>query len=828
MDHRSYRFGAFRLECGPVLLCDDEPVALGQRALALLALLVEHRGETVSKADIFAAVWPGLSVSEANLTSQIWGLRQALGDTTRPYQWIVSVSARGYRFVGPVSNGTDNMPRAAEGQRLGFPRPLTRLFGRADDLVTVRATLSRAGLVTLVGPGGIGKTRLALELALAARDDFPDGIIFIDLSVIRDSALAQQRIATALGIDLKGDLPPGEQIARRLKPRTMLIILDNCEHVLDSVAPLAELILQEHSPVRLLATSREAFACSGEQVYRLPLLPVPSGAVASAAEALSAASVALLVDRAQAADLHFALTDDLAEPAGAICRRLDGLPLALEMVGALAPSFGLRAIEHHLAKASRLPHSGSPTASPRHRSLDTLLDWSVALLSEAERTLFYRLSIFPAHFTLEAVEAVAAEDGADTLTALVRKSLVTINPTAEPARYRLLETIRTYARQILDASDELEAMRTRHARYLGQILTRARREWETASDRVFFDRYAPLIDDMRRALDWSLKTNSAISLGLVIVGQSWPLWPMANLVPEGRRWAEEAAAAMPEDTPDAIAAPVWFAVGSLTGERSFERATDTLRRAAEGFHRLGETALQGHALAGLGQVLALCGRAAEARQALDAAGIVLAPIRENRIHATYAISLGMLHSGTAAWAASRREYQHAADILQRVGADRMATAALYNLADAIWAEGRLDDAIEAMQVAVDYARRCGSMAFLGAAIGGLAAILIARGDFDDALVAAREAYPLCREDEYVDWLFDHLALRAAKLGRTNDAARLWGYAERNGQDRQPNEQTAIDALQALLRLNLTEEQIENLKDSGRHLSDEQATSLAFV
>jgi len=828
MDHGSYRFGAFRLERGPVLLCDDQPVALGQRALALLTLLIEHRGETVSKADIFAAVWPGLSVSEANLTSQIWALRQALGDTKRPFQWIVSVSARGYRFIGPVSSGSEISPVAAADHHPSLPRPLTRLFGRADDLVTVRTTLHRTGLVTLVGPGGIGKTRLALELALAARDDFPDGIVFVDLSVIRDSALVPQRIATALGIDLKGDMPPGEQIARRLKPRAMLIILDNCEHMLDSVAPLAESILQEQSPVRLLATSREALACNGEQVYRLPLLPVPNGTVVSAAEALSAASVALLVDRAQAADLHFTLTDDLADPAAAICRRLDGLPLALEMAGALAPSFGLKSIERHLAKASRLPRSGSPTTSPRHRSLNTLLDWSAALLSEDQRTLLYRLGVFPAHFTLDAVEAIATEDSADALTALVRKSLVTIKSTHEPARYRLLETIRTYARQKLAESGELDAMRLRHARYLGQILTQARQEWETASDRVFFENYAPLIDDMRSALDWSLKTDSAIPLGLIIVGQSWPLWPMANLAPEGRRWAEEAAAVMPAATPEDIAAPVWFAVGSLTGERALDRAIDTLRRAADGFHRLGETALHGHALAGLGQVLALCGRATDARQVLDAAGIVLASIRESRIHATYAISLGMLHSGTGAWSESRREYQRAAHILLRIGADRMATAALYNLADAIWAEGRLDEAIEAMREAVEYARRCGSMGFLGAAIGGLAAILIARGDLDEALDAARDAYPLCREDEYVDWLFDHLALRAAKLGRPKDAALLWGYAERNGQDRQPNEQTAIDALQALLRSNLTQEQIESLKDSGRRLSDEQAAALAFV
>jgi len=834
MVHRSYRFGAFRLECGPVLLCDDQPVALGQRALALLALLIEHRGETVSKADIFASVWPGLSVSDANLTSQIWALRQALGDTKRPFRWIVSVSARGYRFIGPVNNGTEIALSAAAESRPGVPRPLTRLFGRADDLITVRNALNRAGMVTLVGPGGIGKTRLALELARAAQDDFPDGTVFVDLSVVRDSALAPQRIATALGIDIKGDLPPGEQIARRLKPRAVLIILDNCEHVLESVAPLAEAVIQEHSPARLLATSREALACSGEQVYRLPLLPVPSATVTSAAEALSAASVALLVDRAQAADLHFALTDELAEPAAAICRRLDGLPLALEMVGALAPSFGLKAIERHLVKASRLPHGGSATASPRHRSLDTLLDWSVALLSAEERTLLYRLGIFPAYFTLDAVAAVMAEhaedvaEAADGLTALVRKSLVTFDSTVEPARYRLLETIRTYARQKLTAAGELDVMRLRHARYLGQHLMHVWRVWDTASDQAFSDRYAPLVEDMRRALDWSLKTEAAIPLGLIIIGQSWPIWPITNLVPEGRRWAEEAVAVMPAGTPDEIAAPVWFTLGSLTGERSFERSTEALRRAADGFQRLGETSLLGLTLAGLGQVLALSGRPTDAREALDAASVALSSSVKGRIYGTLAISLGMVHSGTGAWSGSRREYQRAADILQHIGADRMATAALYNLADAIWVEGMLDEAIEAMRAAIDHTRRCGNVRFLGAAIGGLAGMLIARGDLDEALDAARDAYPLCRDDEYVDWLFDHLALRLAKLGHDQDAARLWGYAERTGAERQPNEQNAIRALEALLTPHLTADQLATLKARGRLLSDEQAVALAFI
>lgn len=826
MTKPEYVFGRYRLRPGRDLISSGVPVPIGMKALDVLAALVEAEGELVTKDELMDRVWPGLVVEEHNIQVHISALRKVMGSDAR---WILTVPRLGYRFVGPVALG------GPVGPALG--RPLNRLFGREDDLAAIRAILDAARLVTLVGPGGIGKTRLGLETAHAIGDRYRDGAIFVDLSVLQDPSLVPSQVAAALGIELNGDAPQAELLARRLKSRELLILLDNCEHVVTAVAVLAELILAEAPLVSLVATSREPLACAGEQVYRLPLLPVPTEGLSSAVEALAAPSVALLVNRVQAADQRFELADALAAAAGAICRRLDGLPLAIEMVGPHIAGLGLEAVAVCLEEAVRLPCSITRTATPRHRSLEATLDWSHALLSLTERVMLRRLAVFPGWFSLGAVGAVVSDElmsealcGA-VLAGLVRKSLVSIDLAAGPFAYRMLETVRSYAAAKLEAAGEQPALHARHARYVGDILARAIQDWEVTADDIWLDRYQWLLADLRAALRWSFGSGGDPAFGQVIVGRSAPLWRMLHLNGEGRCWAETAVAALEPDIPESIAAPVWFAVGYLTGSRSFERSTQALRKATELFGQSNDQVERGSALAVLGQMLALSGRRAAAADALAEARNLLEPGTGKRSLGVCVMASGMLHVATGSWSEARQDYEMARALFEALGAKRLATAALCNLADMMWAEGTLPVAIETARAALDQARREGHRRYVGVASGCLTGMLTVCGDLDEALIAAREAVPHCREDEYIYWLLPHLALRAAKAKRGEDAARIWGYADRitgSGADWQINEQRAADALVVLLRDTMDPVRMQQLMAAGRYLSEDEVIALALA
>jgi predicted ATPase/DNA-binding winged helix-turn-helix (wHTH) protein len=831
MTAREYAFGRYRLQPGRGLSADGVPVPVGLKALDILAALVGAAGELVTKSELMDRVWPGITVEEHNIQVHISALRKMLGDEA---DRIVTVPRLGYRFTGLV---TVALPAGTDSPHSPLPRPLNRLFGREDDLAAIRASLEHGRLVTLAGPGGIGKTRLGLEIAHGMGSGYRDGAVFVDLSVLQDASLVASLVASAVGVDLRGDTPPADLLARRLKSRELLLLLDNCEHVIDAVAPLAELILAEAPTVTLLATSREPLACVGEQVYRLPLLSIPPDGVNSAAEALAASSIGLLVDRLQAADLHFRLTDATAAAAAAICRRLDGLPLAIEMVGALVPGFGLEATAARLEESFRLPYSVTRTAAPRHRSLEATLDWSHALLSLTDRTMLRRLAVFPGHFSLEAAEAILCDDAlggsacGDVLAGLVRKSLVSIDLAGSPRSYRLLETVRAYAAEKLDAAGERAPLRARHAGFVAGVLKRALADWDATPDRAWLDRYRWLLTDLRVALLWSFEPGGDPSLGLVIVGRSRLLWQQLNLRVEGCRWAEAAITALTPETPDAIAAPAWLALGYLTGERSVQQSILALRRAAELFGRSGGRIEHGTALTVLGQALALSGQTAAAADSLTRARILLGQDAGSRRLGICAMGFGMLYAAAGSWFDARREYELARSLFQAVGAARLAMATLYNLADAMWTEGALDMAIDAKRETLDLARLEGNWDLAGFACGSLAGMLTARGDIDEALAYAREAMPICREAEYVDWLYPHLAMRAAKAGRLEDAARLWGYADRlakTGSVWQIHEQQAVEALSALLHAAVAPARMEELVAAGWHLGEEQAIAIALA
>jgi predicted ATPase/DNA-binding winged helix-turn-helix (wHTH) protein len=470
-------FGPFRLLSAQRLLLEgDEPVRLGSRALEILIALVERSGELVSKDELVARVWPNIFVEESNLKVQVAGLRRALGDRRGSNRYLVTIPGRGYRFVAPVrvlEGPGAAAPRNAAGPGHHLPARVTRMIDRRGTLKALAAQLPHHRLITIVGPGGIGKTTVALAVAEGLIEACRDGIRFVDLAPIVDPLQVPQSCAAALGLEIGSENPiPG--LVAALRDKQMLLVLDNCEHVIETAAALAIRILRHAPDVQILATSREPLRAEGEYVHRLAPLQVPRTlAGLTAAKALGFPAVQLFVERAAAALGAFELDDSNAPIVADICRKLDGLPLAIELAAGRIDAFGLRGLAMRLDDPFRLLTGGRRSALPRHSSLRAALAWGHDLLPERERVVLRRLAIFARGFTLEAASAVAAGAGiaaaevVECVANLVTKSLIVADVGGPVPCYHLLETTRAYALQKLTKSGEFEQVERRYAEHLG-------------------------------------------------------------------------------------------------------------------------------------------------------------------------------------------------------------------------------------------------------------------------------------------------------------------------------------------------------------------------
>jgi len=409
-------FGPFRLFPQRGLLLEgDKECRLGSRAMDLLLALLERAGETVTKQELLDRVWPGIVVDDANLRVHVAALRKALGDGQAGTRYIVNVMGRGYCLVAPVRRVDGPAPQPAAPPQAhrhhNLPALLTRVVGRGDAIEAVALQVPMRRCVTITGPGGIGKTTVAVAVAEKLLPVYDDGVWFIDLATILDRQVIPAAMAAALGLSVTS----ANQVAGLtafLRDKQLLLLLENCEHIVDAVAPLVEAILRQAPRVNILATSREALRAEGEWLYRLKPMDIPpetEALTAAAAERFTA--VQLFVERASASLDGFSLTDVDAPIVAQICRHLDGLPLAIELAAARIDMFGLRGLAAVLNEHGLLLSQGHRTAQPRHQSLLGALDWSYRLLSTEERTILQRLAVFRRDFTLEAAVAVAVGDG---------------------------------------------------------------------------------------------------------------------------------------------------------------------------------------------------------------------------------------------------------------------------------------------------------------------------------------------------------------------------------------------------------------------------------
>lgn len=438
--------------------------------------------------------------------------------------------------------------------RDNLPRPLTSFIGRADELGALGGLIRSVRLLTLTGVGGCGKTRLAREAAMRALDAFPGGVRWVELAPLADGALVPEALAAAWGVVEQPGCPVLETLMDALAPRRALIVLDNCEHLIESCARCAQRLLDSCPELTILATSREPLGIPGEAVVPIAPLPVPDGLQRVDAPALARAdAVRLFVERARAAASSFALTDENVPDVVRICRQLDGIPLALELAAARVRLLGVRQIAERLHDAFQVLGGGARAALPRQQTLRATLDWSYALLSPAEASLFRRLAVFAGSFSLEAVEAVCAAPGEergetlDALARLVDKSLVLAQERAGAVYYRLLEVIRQYAREKLAASAEDTSAYARHWDYYGHLAQQAANELDSGVQRRWLDVLEDDIENLRAAFTWSLGHANAERAGVVIAAL-WRFWLMRGYLAEGRRWLDLALARVPDAT----------------------------------------------------------------------------------------------------------------------------------------------------------------------------------------------------------------------------------------------------------------------------------------
>jgi len=551
----SIAFGPFRLDGRKRLLeKDGEPIALGSRAMDVLIVLVEHAGEVVSKQELTKRVWPDITVDESGLRVHMATLRKALGDGRDGARYVTNVSGRGYTFVAPVAavHPTPHAPAAPSPEPpTSLPRPLGRMIGRDTAVREVSTRLAAHRFVTLHGPGGIGKTTVAIAVAHAELSAFANEVVFVDLGAIGDPALVGSAVATLLGVAVRsGDPLPA--LLNFLRPRRMLLVLDSCEHVIDDVARLAEAIFREASEVNLLATSRELLRVEGEHVCRVAALQLPpqQGTI-PASDLLAYPAVHLFVERAAASGHEIESNDANATIVAEICRKLDGNALAIELAAAHLGAHGLLALAELLDGRLRLLWQGRRTAPPRHQTLNATLDWSHNLISETERAVLRRLSILVGGFTLQAAEAVAnlpiggrsmgASEMLEALDQLVVKSLVQANPDETPPRYRLLDTMRAYARTKLAESDEEVEVARRHAAFFRTFLQQTTRDLmhgRTTGDRQR-DR-ASLLGNVLAALDSCFSDDGDRALRVELAAAAAPFFISVSLLDKCRRWTERA------------------------------------------------------------------------------------------------------------------------------------------------------------------------------------------------------------------------------------------------------------------------------------------------
>jgi len=839
------RFG--RAEVRPSerqVLVDGRPVGLGARAFDVLLALVERRDRIVAKNELLDSVWPGLVVEENNLQVQISSLRKALGP-----QAIATIPGRGYRFTAAldfeaVSQPDASAPRATSAPEAtdthaaplsNLPAELPPLYGRAEDLLALGALIELHKLVTVVGGGGIGKTALAQALAHRLRGSFDDGVWLVELAPLADASIVATTVAGVLRVELGAEAQIAT-LAKALSASRMLIVLDNCEHLLNAVAELAAALHRAAPNVRLLATSQEPLRVAQEHVYRLGALALP--AEAGIESARQAGAVALFEARAQAADPRFALTEHNIAAVVDICCHLDGIALAIELAAARLPLLGVDGLRARLDERFSVLKGGPRLALKRHQTLRAALDWSHGLLTQDEQTVFRRLGVFAGSFSLESAQRVTADDridkwaALDHLGALVDKSLV-VADMGEAPRYRLLETSRAFAMEKVQQADETDAVRRSHAEAMLAVFEGSLEEEYVLTTQARLERYLPDLDNARGALDWSAGASGDAELQIALTGAIAWLWVSAGLRPEGMRRSRSAMARIAPSTAPQLAARLLGSWSRLAHPEVGPEELAADARAVELYRTLGDRRALFTVLCFQSRAQANCRRTEVAEVALHEAEQIFESTWPPALRIPMLTARCWLFMGQGRFEEGIGVGQELLQLTIALDDKRLTLAALIFLEQSTASLGRWEESVAlgrdlAERIQRDRSLRSG---IENVVFGNLSASLTALGEIDEALVMARRAYPAVEQAGRVMELLDPFALLAFKRGLIGDAARMVGRADMryatSNVPRQPVEQKLHETLLLELRVAMPADELSRLMKEGEVLSDEVAVRLAL-
>jgi predicted ATPase/DNA-binding winged helix-turn-helix (wHTH) protein len=751
-EHGVIGFGPFRLSAVERLIDrSGEPLQLGGRAMDILIALVERAGDVVSQRELIERAWPNVTVDDSNLRCHIKALRKALGDGQDGARYVINVPGRGYCFVAQTARlptvGSTPAPVGPAAAVPPIPPRLGRMVGRDAVVDAITRRLGSQRFVTIVGPGGIGKTTVAVSIAHALAAEY-DMVCFADLGPLSDPRLVPSLIATALGIVVRCDdqIP---SLLEFLRDKRLLLILDGCEHVIDMAAGLAEAIFAQAEGVHILATSREALRIEGECAYRLaPLECPPVSDTLKAAEALTFSAARLFANRLAATSDPFEIQDADAPVVARICHKLDGIALAIELAAGRVDAYGIEGVDALLDSKLSLLWQGRRTAPPRHQTLNATLDWSYDLLAEPERTVLRRLVVFAGPFTLEAAQAVIRDNGTDVdeiaevIATLVAKSLIVSDAKwAKGVCYRLLDTTRAHLHLKLTCAGEANIIARRHAEFFCDLLGKVGAHAPTYSEAYAIGATSEDLGNVRSALEWTFSAPGDVKLGMALAAAAAPLFLGMSLLTECRRWAEKALAvhATTEDDPRyEMELQAALGLSLIHSEGNNAAGLETLTRALDLAEGLCELRPQLQLISALHlfhvRIGDFRGSMQLAKRALDVAGAMDNPTALMTAEWMLGISHHLAGDQTSALiylkGALPRPAAGAGSHIVRLGHDHR-ICALCTLARAQWLCGSADDAVDTAHCALAEAETLKNPATLCSSLLATAFVFLWTGNLSE-------------------------------------------------------------------------------------------------
>ena len=714
-------FGPFRLFVAERLLKrGDESLPVGGRAFDLLITLVERAGEVITHKELRERVWPGITVDDPNLRVHIAGLRKVLGDGQDGARYISSVAGRGYCFVAPVQQqrqeikSTTALARPVNGPVL--PARLRRMVGRDATVETLRSMVTSQRFVSIVGPGGMGKTTLAVAVAHTMMTDFDDAIRFVDLAALKDAALVVSAVASAVGC-LAQTHDSIATLQAFLAQQRILLVFDSCEHLVEAVAALTERLFNGAPFMHIIATSREPLQIQCENLYWLEPLGFPSKeAKLTSADMLAYPALQLFMERAAAGGYVQELADDDVPVVAAICRQLDGIPLAIELTASQVSKFGIRGVSGLIGDRLALFWQGWRSPS-RHQTLWETIAWSYDLLPEHEKAILCRLSLFVGPFTLQAAEAVVGEADRhawqviDAITKLVDKSLLLASSADDQSLYRLLDTTRAYAAVKLAGRGEENEIARRHALYHSEHLAVIR---PGLLQDHSLSAYSRQIGDIRAALQWSFSPSGDTTAGVALGVGAASLFINLSMLSECRHWCRKAISALDEvdrGTKRELTLQASLAMSSMFAYGDSEEVNNALERGIALAQDLRDAEQLPHLLAGLNLFRMRLGDFAGALAAAERYSVAASEFGGPRERAVGAWMQGGSHHLIGNQADAQQHYENGFELAVAAGAGRShyfgfdhELWARIGLAKTLWLRGFPDRAAHFARRGIEFAR----------------------------------------------------------------------------------------------------------------------------